>query len=430
MRVLMFGWEFPPHISGGLGTASYGLTKGMATLDDLEVIFVVPKAWGDEDQSIVRLVGANKVPVAYKRIYYKGTRRPIEKIEISSKIIPYTDPEDFWRMVSSEISGHRLFIQTNRKGMVDFSGRYDRNLLDEIYKYSIVASVIAEENEFDIIHAHDWLTYPAGIAAMEVSGKPLVIHVHATDFDRSGGNVNPDVYRIEKSGMDAASKIITVSNLTRDIVINKYNIHPDKVETVYNAVEPIDISNDIVIHKGFDEKVVTFLGRITLQKGPEYFIEAAYKVLKVMKNVRFVMAGSGDMMERMMRRAASLRITDRFHFTGFLKGRDVFTMLAMSDVYIMPSVSEPFGISPLEAMQSNVPVIISKQSGVAEILTHAVKTDFWDIDAMADAIYGILNYPALSSMFIKNGKEEVISLKWDNSARHVKDIYERIIWHK
>jgi glycosyltransferase involved in cell wall biosynthesis len=426
----MFGWEFPPHISGGLGTASYGLTKGMATLDDLEVIFVVPKAWGDEDQSIVRLVGANKVPVSYKQIYYKGTRRPIEKIEISSKIIPYTDPEDFWRMVSSEISGHRLFIQTNRKGMVDFSGRYDRNLLDEIYKYSIVASVIAEENEFDIIHAHDWLTYPAGIAAMEVSGKPLVIHVHATDFDRSGGNVNPDVYRIEKSGMDAASKIITVSNLTRDIVINKYNIHPDKVETVYNAVEPVDISNDIVVHKGFDEKVVTFLGRITLQKGPEYFIEAAYKVLKVMKNVRFVMAGSGDMMERMMRRAASLRITDRFHFTGFLKGRDVFTMLAMSDVYIMPSVSEPFGISPLEAMQSNVPVIISKQSGVAEILTHAVKTDFWDIDAMADAIYGILNYPALSSMFIKNGKEEVISLKWDNSARHVKDIYERIIWHK
>jgi len=430
MRVLMFGWEFPPHISGGLGTASYGLTKGMTTLDDLEVIFVVPKAWGDEDQSVVRLIGANKVPVAYKHIYYKGTRTPIEKIEVSSKIIPYTDPEDFWKVTRSEVTGHKLYIQTNRKGMVDFSGRYDSNLLDEIYKYSIVASVIAEENEFDVIHAHDWLAYPAGIAAMEVSGKPLVIHVHATDFDRSGGNVNPDVYWIEKRGMDAASKIITVSNLTRDIVINKYGIHPDKVETVYNAVEPVNFTEDIVVNKGFDEKVVTFLGRITLQKGPEYFIEAAYKVLKVMKNVRFVMAGSGDMMERMMRRAASLRITDRFHFTGFLKGKDVFTMLTMSDVYIMPSVSEPFGISPLEAMQSNVPVIISKQSGVAEILTHAVKTDFWDIDAMADAIYGILNYPALSNMFIKNGKEEVIRLKWDNSARHVKDIYERVIWHK
>jgi glycosyltransferase involved in cell wall biosynthesis len=423
----MFGWEFPPHISGGLGTASYGLTKGMATLDDIEVLFVVPKVWGDEEQSNVRLIGANKIPVAYKEIFYKGTRRPVEKIEVSSRIVPYTDPDDFWRIIKSETAGYKLLVQTNNKGTVDFSGNYSGALMDEIYKYAIVASVIAEENEFDIIHAHDWLAYPAGIAAMEVSGKPLVLHVHATDFDRSGGNANPDVYRIEKTGMDAASKIITVSNLTRDIVINKYFIDPDKVETVYNAVEPVHISEDRLMEKGFDEKVVTFLGRITLQKGPEYFIEAAYKVLQLMPNVRFVMAGSGDMMERMMRRAAYLKITDRFHFTGFLKGNDVFNMLSISDVYIMPSVSEPFGISPLEAMQSNVPVIISKQSGVAEILTHAVKTDFWDIDAMADAIYGILNYPALSNMFIKNGKEEVIRLKWDNSARHVRDIYRNVV---
>ena len=430
MRVLMFGWEFPPHKSGGLGTASYGLTKGMATLDDLEVIFVVPKAFGDEDQTVVRLVGANQVRMSFRKVFYKGFRRPLEKIEISSKIVPYTDPEDFWKMTRSEVSGYNLFIHTDLKGYVEFSGKYDENLLDEIKKYSVIASVIAEENEFDIIHAHDWLAYPAGIAAMEVSGKPLVIHVHATDFDRSGGSVNPDVYQIEKSGMDAASKIITVSNLTRDIVINKYFINPDKVETVYNAVEPVKISDRLMIKKGFDEKVVTFLGRITMQKGPEYFIEAAYKVLQVMDNVRFVMAGSGDMMERMMRRAAALKITDRFHFTGFLKGADVFALLDISDVYIMPSVSEPFGISPLEAMQSNVPVIISKQSGVAEILTHAVKTDFWDIDAMADSIYGILNYPALANMFIKKGKEEVIRLKWDNSARHVRDIYSRVLENK
>ncbi|NLV18328.1 MAG: glycosyltransferase [Bacteroidetes bacterium] len=430
MRVLMFGWEFPPHISGGLGTASYGLTKGMAAIDNLEVIFVVPKVWGDEDQNAVRLIGANKIPVAFKQIFYEGTKKSFEKIEIFSRIVPYTDPDDFWKVIKSEVDSYRLIVHTNSKGMVDFSGKYDCNLLDEIYKYSVVASVIAEENEFDIIHAHDWLTYPAGIAAKAVSGKPLVIHVHATEFDRSGGNVNPEVYRIEKEGMDAASKIITVSNLTRDIVIHKYHINPEKVETVYNAVEPVRMSDGMVVNKGFDDKVVTFLGRITLQKGPEYFIEAANKVLKVMHNVRFVMAGSGDMMERMIRRAASLKITDRFHFTGFLKGRDVYTMLALSDVYIMPSVSEPFGISPLEAMQSNVPVIISKQSGVSEILTHAVKVDFWDIDAMADAIYGILNYPALSNMFIKNGREEVIRLKWDNSARHVKDIYESVIWHK
>ncbi len=425
--MLMFGWEFPPHISGGLGTASYGLTKGMATLDDMEVIFVVPKTWGDEDQSMVRLIGANKIPVAYKHIYYKGYTHPFEKIEVSSKIVPYIDPEDFWKLTRSEVSEMRMLVHTNNEGKIDFSGRYDGNLMEEIQKYAVVAAVIATDNEFDVIHAHDWLAYPAGIAAMEVSGKPLVIHVHATDFDRSGGSVNPDVYSIEKNGMDAASKIITVSNLTRDIVINKYHIDPAKVETVYNAVEPVCLTEETNAVKGFEEKVVTFLGRITLQKGPEYFIEAAYKVLQVMKNVRFVMAGSGDMMERMIRRAASLRITDRFHFTGFLRGNDVFTLLSMSDVYIMPSVSEPFGISPLEAMQSEVPVIISKQSGVAEILTHAVKVDFWDIDAMADAIYGILTYPALSQMFIKNGKEEVIKLKWDNSARHVRNIYNEVI---
>jgi glycosyltransferase involved in cell wall biosynthesis len=426
MRVLMFGWEFPPHISGGLGTASYGLTKGMATLKNVEVIFVVPREWGDEDKGVLRLIGANKVPVAFKHIYYKGFKQPIEKIEVSSKIVPYTSPEDFWIRTRSEVSGTRVFIHTNDEGKVDFSGRYDGNLLEEINKYAVVASVIAAENKFDIIHAHDWLAYPAGIAAKAVSGKPLIIHVHATEYDRSGSNVNPDVYRIEKDGMETADKIITVSNLTRDIVINKYHINPVKVETVYNAVEPI-ITDEIEMKKGFGEKVVTFLGRITLQKGPEYFIETAHRVLEVMDNVRFVMAGSGDMMEKMIRRAAALKITDRFHFTGFLRESDVHMLLAMSDVYIMPSVSEPFGISPLEAMQSNVPVIISKQSGVAEVLTHAMKVDFWDIDAMADAIYGILTYPALSKMFIRNGKEEVIKLKWDKSARNVKRVYDEVL---
>jgi glycosyltransferase involved in cell wall biosynthesis len=419
----MFGWEFPPHIAGGLGTASYGLTRGLASLDGMDVLFVVPKAWGDEDQDIVRLIGANTVPVAFKKIRYLDLLREVQKIEVYSKLVPYTAPEEFWKMTRGQISDTDILLKTNVQGKVDFSGTYGASLMEEIKSYSVVASVIASENEFDVIHAHDWLAYPAGIAAKAVSGKPLVIHVHATDFDRSGGNVNPAVYKIEKEGMDFADKIITVSNLTRDIVINKYGINPAKVTTVYNAVEPMQPTETAKPDRGFDEKVVTFLGRITMQKGPEYFIEAAKMVLSKMPNVRFVMAGSGDMMEKMIRRAASLRITDRFHFTGFLKGNDVFEMLGMSDVYVMPSVSEPFGISPLEAMQSNVPVIISKQSGVAEVLTHAVKVDFWDIEAMADAIYGILTYPALSRMFVTNGKEEVEKLKWERAARQVRDIY-------
>ena len=419
----MFGWEFPPHISGGLGTASYGLTRGMASIPDIEVLFVVPKAYGDEDESGLKLIGANNVKVAYKKIFYKGETRTFDKIEVESKIIPYTDPDDFWRMTREVQNKNRFFVEADDQGRIDFTGGYGSSLIHEIDKYAVVASIIADENEFDIIHAHDWLAYPAGIAAKRVSGKPLVIHVHATDFDRSGGNANPVVYNIEKAGMDAADRIITVSNLTRETVTYKYNIDPAKVTTVYNAVEPVGGVYDKYETKSINDKVVTFLGRITMQKGPEYFIEAAYRVLKVMKNVRFVMAGSGDMMERMIRRAADLNITDRFHFTGFLKGMDVYWMLRLSDVYIMPSVSEPFGISPLEAMQSSVPVIISKQSGVAEILTHAVKIDFWDIDAMADAIHGILSYPALSKMFIEKGMEEVETLKWENSAKNVRNVY-------
>lgn len=426
----MFGWEFPPHISGGLGTASYGLTRGMTSVPGMEVVFVVPKAWGDEDQSTIKLVGANNIRVALKKIVYKGVSTTVKKIEVESRIVPYSDPDHFWRLTRSQKSSRSMLVKTDDQGRIEFSGRYDNNLLEEIEKYSIVASVIASEEQFDVIHAHDWLAYPAGIAASRVSGKPLVIHVHATDFDRSGGSVNPVVFDIEKRGMEMADRIITVSNLTRDTVINRYGINASKVTTVYNAVEPVGGIYDDAGERSVNEKVVTFLGRITLQKGPEYFIEAAHRVLQVMDGVRFVMAGSGDMMERMITRAAALRITDRFHFTGFLRGVDVYRMLRRSDVYIMPSVSEPFGISPLEAMQSNVPVIISKQSGVAEILTHAVKVDFWDIDAMADAIHAILSYPALSGMFIEKGREEVENFKWENSARRVIEIYKRAMEEK
>jgi len=253
-----------------------------------------------------------------------------------------------------------------------------------------------------------------------------VVHVHATDFDRSGGNVNPSVYEIERKGMEGADKIVTVSNLTRETVIHKYGIPPEKVVTIYNAVDPLTEEERTREKKGIQEKIVTFLGRITLQKGPEYFIEAAYKVLLRMDNVRFVMAGSGDMLHRMIRRAARLRIVDRFHFTGFLRGDDVQKMFSLSDVYVMPSVSEPFGISPLEAMQSGVPVIISYQSGVSEVLKYAIKVNFWDVDAMADAIYGILNYDALSDYFKKYGKEEVLQMKWENSAGKLREIYKSL----
>lgn len=423
----MFGWEFPPHISGGLGTACYGLTKGLAKLNDIDVTFVVPKAYGDEDQSAMNLIGANNVTVKQIKKHVSLFSEKIQFLEVDAHIVPYTKPEEYFKVHDQTRTRKSKLFQTDEKGKIHFSGKYGQNLIEEIYNYAYVASVISHDNDHDAIHAHDWLAYPAGIAAKEISGKPLVIHVHATDFDRSGGSVNPKVYEIEKKGMDAADRVITVSNLTRNIVIEKYGIDPGKVFTVYNAVEPISKEEKIDIRKGVDEKIVTFLGRITLQKGPEYYIEAAYKVLQRMDNVRFVMAGSGDMLEKMISRASHLRICDKFHFTGFLKGNDVIRMFSLSDVYVMPSVSEPFGISPLEAMQSNVPTIISKQSGVSEILTHSIKVDYWDIDAMADAIYGILTYPALPKMFKKMGRIEVDNLKWENAARNVKEIYDSVV---
>lgn len=427
MRVLMFGWEFPPHISGGLGTASYGLTRGLSTIPDLDIIFVVPKAYGDEDQSKMRLLGAGDITLDTKHMSFSNVLNQISYIEVNSNIIPYHSPEEYCEIVNKAENKHSKLVHTTMGGKLVFSGGYGKNLYDEIASYAIIAGQIADENEHDVIHAHDWLTYPAGMAAKSISGKPLVIHVHATDFDRSGGRVNPTVFDIEKRGMEAADKIIAVSNLTRNTIIDKYGIDESKVSTVYNAVEPIANQEKIALKRGVTDKVVTFLGRVTLQKGPEYFVQAAEKVLKKMDNVRFVMAGDGELLEKMIQWSASLGISDRFHFTGFLKGDDVFRMFSLSDVYVMPSVSEPFGISPLEAMQSNVPVIISNQSGVAEILKYAIKTDFWDVDAMADAIYGLLNYPSLSETFIKYGKEEVDNMKWENSAKRVYSIYNEAI---
>lgn len=412
----MFGWEFPPHILGGLGTASYGLTKGMALQKDMEITFVIPKTHGDEDQSFLKIVGACNVPVVWKENEWN---------HVNERIGAQMHPDEyFWLRNGIKYDFSRIY--TNDLGCIDFSGRYPDNLIEEISNYEAVASVLAHQMDFDIIHSHDWLTYPAGVFAKQISGKPLVIHVHATDFDRSRGKVNPVVYGIEKRGMDAADHIITVSDLTRKIVIEKYFQDPYKVTTVHNAVDPLE---DIDLFKKTPrkEKIVTFLGRITMQKGPEYFVEAAYRVLQKTKDVRFVMAGSGDMMNAIIDLTAKRGIADRFHFTGFLKGRQVHEMLALSDVYIMPSVSEPFGISPLEAMQVGTPTIISKQSGCAEILTHTIKTDYWDIDAMADAIYAIVKNPAMYKSLRELGLEEVNNIRWSDAGLKVRKIYESVM---
>ena len=430
----MFGWEFPPHIAGGLGTACYGMTQGLAR-NDVEVIFVMPKASGDEDERFVKVVNASDVEARYCDSSIEGAddiMRKISFIHIDSNMVPYISPEEFATYREGYERTGRKFWEKQGDSWTQrytFSGKYGANLMEEVARYAVVAAEVARqlEGQFDVIHAHDWLTYFAGIAAKRVSGKPLVVHMHATSFDRSSSdNIDTRVYEIERAGMAAADMVIAVSNLTRNIVINKYNIEPEKVVAVHNAVQFAENDNPLP-KRGVEDKIVTFLGRITFQKGPDYFVEAAAKVLKQVPNVRFVMAGSGDMMNHVIRRVARLGIADRFHFTGFLRGADVDKMFQLSDVFVMPSVSEPFGIAPLEAMRSNVPVIISKQSGVAEVLDYAVKVDYWDVDAMADAIYGLVNYPALSKMFAEKGLEEVTSLKWNHASAKIKKVYEDAI---
>ena len=418
MKVLMFGWEFPPHILGGLGTASYGLTQGMSMQEDMEITFCIPKPWGDEDQSFLKIIGMNSTPVVWRDVNWDY---------VNSRVGGYMNPQDYYEL-RDHIYADFNYLHTNDLGCIEFSGRYPDNLQEEINNYSIVAGVVARQQQYDIIHSHDWLTYPAGIHAKQISGKPLVIHVHATDFDRSRGNVNPTVYSIEKNGMDHADHIMCVSELTRQTVIHKYHQDPRKVTTVHNAVSPLsqEIMN-IVPQKSKKEKIVTFLGRITMQKGPEYFVEAAAIVLHRTKNIRFVMAGNGDMMNQMISLVAERGIADRFHFPGFMKGKQVYEVLKASDVYIMPSVSEPFGISPLEAMQVSVPTIISKQSGCAEILDNCIKIDYWDIHAMADAIYSICTYPAMYDYLKTEGKKEVDAIKWENVGYKVRSIYDNIL---
>ena len=430
----MFGWEFPPHIAGGLGTACYGMTRGLAR-NDVEVIFVMPKASGDEDERFVKVVNAIDVEARYCDSSIEGAddiMRKISFIHIDSNMVPYISPEEFATYREGYERTGRKFWEKQGDSWTQrytFSGKYGANLMEEVARYAVVAAEVARqlEGQFDVIHAHDWLTYFAGIAAKRVSGKPLVVHMHATSFDRSSSdNIDTRVYEIERAGMAAADRVIAVSNLTRNIVIEKYNIPAEKVVTVHNAVRFAEKEQELP-ERGVKDKIVTFLGRITFQKGPDYFVEAAAKVLKRVPNVRFVMAGSGDMMNHVIRRVARLGIADRFHFTGFLKGDDVHKMFQLSDVYIMPSVSEPFGISPLEAMRANVPSIISKQSGVAEVLDYAVKVDYWDVDAMADAIYGFVKYPAMAKMFSEKGLEEVTGLKWNNAAAKIKAVYEDAI---
>jgi len=391
LKVLMFGWEFPPFKSGGLGTACYGLTKGLAR-NGCEVTFVMPVTPEGAKARFVKLIGA-------------GNNVRIRKVD--SLLKAYQTSESY--------EDGYLYTPSNLKKV------YGKNLFAEVQRYSVLAKKIAKEEEHDIIHSHDWMTYRAGINAKKATKKPLIVHLHATEFDRTGGHPDGRISHIEWLGLKEADKIITNSEYTKKNIIKHYKVPADKIEVVHWGIDDVDVPHfDSPLKK---DKIVLFLGRVTLQKGPDYFIEVAKKVLQYEPDTKFIIAGDGDMLPRIINRAAELGITDRVIFTGSLTGDDVHKAFSTADLYVMPSVSEPFGLVALESLKNGTPVLISKQSGVAEVLKHALKVDFWDINEMANKIVGVLRYNAIKEELRERGMHEVQKFNLDDPARKVRQIY-------
>ena len=483
MRVLMFGWEFPPFKSGGLGTACHGMATALAQ-KGTEVFFVLPRAEYDPPvrlQDGLTMLSASGTRICTRSSRFRqqddvykvrrdrqhteivpGFRKKLNEIwheklhlkYIDSPLHPYLDSYTYMqerRDIQRRLSGSYLTNPTLRNVLhhetqeqqlslreilegqeryetLTLHGGYGKDLMSEVYRYACAAAAIARCLDFDIIHAHDWMTYPAGMLVQRLTNKPLVTHIHALEHDRSGDNLNQAVAGIEKAGMQAADRVVAVSHYTKQEVMQQYGIPDEKISVVHNAVSRNDIRKSVSIpDRCRHEKRVLFMGRVTYQKGPDYFVEAAKLVLDRLPHTRFIMAGSGDMLPHMVRRVAHLRIGNRFHFTGFLRNGEVDHMYAMSDLYVMPSVSEPFGIAPLEAMAYDVPVLISRQSGVAEVVRNAIKVDFWDVREMANKICALLAYPLLAAEEVRNCREELKNIRWENAATKLRAIYDKLV---
>jgi len=502
----MLGWEFPPHISGGLGTACFGLTQGLSDCG-VEVLFVVPRAHGDEDTRFVRVLGANQIPVRERQLeralrdtlqtsVLAGSERVIEEqrrtlvfeaaaasargepqaqqalirtlelLAVDSPLSPYEGEASYVERLRAlreaglapagdldtlraqareaveslartlregaqlrEVAGNveELLETLGPERTLQFSGAYGHDLMAEVARFALAVGEATRRESFDVIHAHDWMTYPAGLVAARWSGKPLVVHMHACEYDRSGEHVNPRIRDLEQLGLDGADRIVCVSHYTANVLRTRYHVDPARMRVVHNAVTHQEQAAVVHAEKTIPEPIVLFLGRVTFQKGPDYFLEAAARVIRVEPRVKFVISGSGDMLANMIERSARLGLARHVHFTGFLRGPEVERMYALADIYVMPSVSEPFGISPLEAMALDVPVIVSRQSGVSEILVNALKVDFWDVQEIANKILALLRYPALREQLSSEGREEVRRLRWDERARAVLKVYEEVL---
>jgi len=410
MKVLMLGWELPPFFAGGVGMVCYHLT-GALCQQGVDITYVMP-------------FGPRMIRSDYMKILVADNLFPrlrFQLKEVDSLLSAYQTPEGY----DEEFRKHLLELSPTERAR----SLYGPNVFQEAYLFARKVKLIALQEDFDVIHAHDHWTFPAAIAAKQATGKPLVVHVHITEFDKSGGtSVNQRVYDMEREGMHAADLIIVVSNLIKQRIMNNYGVPESKIRVIYNAAEPVDptVYHDASKIKETD-KIVLFVGRITLQKGPDYFVEAAKKVLELDQNVKFIMAGTGDMLPRMIERVAQLGIADKFIFPGFCSREEVAKLNKIADVFVMPSVSEPFGLVPLEAMAQETPAIISKQSGVSEVIQNVLKVDFWDVNDIANKVLAVLHYQSLHNELKQHGFVEVRSMTWDKPASQCLDVYNELL---
>jgi glycogen synthase len=425
-KVLMYGWEFPPFISGGLGIALIE--------SNVEVNFVLPNFPDNiEDDSHVNIINSSKIRVSKTELLERkdSIKELLNLHKIDTILSPYITELEYLETLENLKSFSRYEEQTNSY-QLNINANYGPNLLEEVTRYAFIAGFIAQSVEHDIIHVHDWMTILAGIEARKYSKKPLVYQVHALETDRSDKHsLNINVFNIEKYGLEQADLIIAVSHYTKACIIDNYGINPDKIQVVHNSVskEKAKLQKNKFVSKKDGQKLVLFLGRVTYQKGPDYFLEAAAKVLQFEKDAQFVIAGHGDMANKLIDRAAQLKIGNKVHFTGFLNRVEVEALFRAADIYVMPSVSEPFGISSLEAALFDVPVILSKQSGVSEVLHNALKVDFWDTNELANQIVSLIKNPALKKQILKGATQELKESQWENSARKIIGIYE-IMTHR
>ncbi|MFC1722545.1 glycosyltransferase family 4 protein [Nanoarchaeota archaeon] len=414
MKVLMLGWEFPPFFAGGVGMVCYELTKEMVKRGDVSLTYVMPSGPRDVKDSHVNILVANNL-VADSQI----------KIHrIPSTLGAYMTEEQYQKNITKlrELGHDADNKRDNTKSL------YGKNLLAEVDRFAQKVSLIAAQEDYDVIHAHDWTTFPAAIQAKKKTGKPFVAHVHITEYDKSGGaGADPHIYAVEREGMHTADKVIAVSNFVKQNLIERYGVPTDKISVVHNGANEMNASVSYRHIIQDTDKVVLFAGRVTLQKGPEFFVDAAAKVVPHFKNVKFVVAGSGDQLTNMIEQATEAGIAANFVFHGFYTRDEAEKLFSMADVFVMPSVSEPFGIVPFEAMCKGTPTIISKQSGCSEVIDHTLKCDFWDTDTMANQIVGILRHSELRKEISENGKREVDTFTWEEPAQKCIEVYQEVL---